>query len=69
MGLMAKGVPQFRKNKKILKIVDPKESKELPVQSNKLNIWDWEFGYILKDGRPTTSTKAYWQNMRRKLKQ
>lgn len=38
-------------------------------KSDYLNIWDPDFGWILKDGKPTESTKAYWANMRKKLKQ
>jgi hypothetical protein len=41
---------------------------ELP-KSDKLNIWDQEFGWILKDGKPTNTTKAYWAKKRREPKQ
>ena len=41
---------------------------ELPKQ-DQLNIWDSEFGWILKGGKPTTTTKAYWEKKRRELKQ
>ena len=44
------------------------EELDLP-KSDALNIWDSEFGWILKDGRPTINTKAYWEAQRRKLKQ
>lgn len=44
------------------------EELDLPI-SDKLNVWDEEFGWILKEGKPTQTTKAYWQKKRRELKQ
>lgn len=41
---------------------------DLP-KSDELNVWDPQFGWILKNGKPTRTTKAYWQAQRRKLKQ
>lgn len=40
---------------------------DLP-KSDTRNIWDPEFGWILKDGRPTLNTKAYWAKKRREPK-
>lgn len=40
-----------------------------PPRSDELNVWDAKFGWILKNGKPTITTKAYWQAMRRKIKQ
>jgi hypothetical protein len=53
--------------KKSMRIAGAEEL-DLP-KSDALNIWDSEFGWILKDGRPTINTKAYWEAQRRKLKQ
>lgn len=64
--LMSKPRPQGT-NKRIRKIAGADEV-ELPV-SDLLNIWDPDFGWVLKDGKPTVNTKAYWSAMRRKLKQ
>lgn len=62
------GTKDPRHNKKrTMKIAGASEV-ELP-KSDKYNIWDQEFGWILKDGKPTMNTKAYWQAQRRKLKQ
>lgn len=61
-----KGTPQIRKIK-ILKIAGAGEV-DLP-QSDDQNIWDKDFGWILKDGKPTVNTKAYWAAQRRKPKQ
>lgn len=38
-------------------------------KSDLFNIWDPDFGWVLKDGKPTDTTKAYWAAMRKKLKQ
>jgi len=62
-----KGFPNKIKGGKSLRIAGAGEV-DIP-KSDKLNVWDQEFGWILKDGRPTQNTKAYWQAMRRKLKQ
>ena len=48
----------------------PKPSVAIEGQPvDRLNIWDPDFGWILKDGRPTENTQAYWAAMRKKLKQ
>ena len=62
-----KGVPHHKGKAKSMKIAGSGEL-DLP-KSDKLNVWDEEFGWILKDGRPTPSTKAYWQKKRTELKQ
>ena len=41
---------------------------DLP-KNDEWNIWDSEFGWILKEGRPTKNTKAYWEKKRREPKQ
>lgn len=41
---------------------------DLP-KSDLLNVWDSEWGWILKDGKPTINTKPYWKAAKRKLKQ
>lgn len=53
--------------KKTMRIAGAEEL-DLP-KSDPQNIWDSDFGWILKDGKPTVNTKAYWQAMRRKPKQ
>lgn len=61
-----KGISQHRTGK-VLKIAGASEL-DLP-QSDSQNIWDKDFGWILRYGKPTENTKAYWQAMRRKPKQ
>jgi hypothetical protein len=61
------GSPKAIRKKRNLKIAGSGEL-NLPV-SDKLNVWDQEFGWVLKDGKPTASTKPYWAAMRRKAKQ
>ena len=71
MGLMADkddGRKDARHNRKRTMRIAGASEVELP-KSDALNIWDPDFGWILKDGRPTVSTKAYWQAQRRKPKQ
>jgi len=63
---MGKNDPRHDR-KKVLKIAGASEI-DMP-KNDKYNIWDPEFGWVLKDGKPTQNTKAYWQAMRRKLKQ
>ena len=63
---MGKNDPRYDR-KKVLKIAGASEI-DMP-KNDKYNIWDSEFGWVLKDGKPTQNTKAYWQAMRRKLKQ
>jgi len=62
-----KGTPHHKTRKKSMKIAGSGEL-ELP-RSDSLNVWDSEFGWILKDGKPTQNTRAYWQKKRRQLKQ
>lgn len=62
-----KGVPHFKHPKRSFKIAGAGEL-ELP-KSDELNVWDSEFGWILKNGKPTLTTKAYWEAQRRKAKQ
>lgn len=59
--------PKHNHPKKSMRIAGTGEL-DLP-KSDPLNIWDPKFGWVLKDGRPTVNTKAYWQAQRRKLKQ
>ena len=61
-----KGVPKHC-GKKSMRIAGAGEL-ELP-RNDKLNIWDQEFGWILKDGKPTNTTRAYWAKKRREPKQ
>lgn len=42
---------------------------EVELKSDNLNVWDPEFGWILKNGKPTITTNAYWQAMKRRVKQ
>jgi hypothetical protein len=55
------------KPQRILKIAGAGEI-AMP-KSDPLNIWDHDFGWVLRHGRPTENTKAYWQAMRRRPKQ
>jgi hypothetical protein len=55
------------KPKQVLKIAGAGEV-DVP-KSDRLNIWDPDFGWVLKDGKPTVNTKPYWERMRRKPKQ
>lgn len=64
---MAKGVPKHNHPKRSMRIAGAGEL-ELP-KNDKLNVWDQEFGWILKDGKPTNTTKAYWAKKRREPKQ
>ncbi len=57
----------YNKNGRSMKIAGTGEL-DLP-KSDQLNIWDQEFGWILKDGKPTVNSKPYWAAMRRKIKQ
>jgi len=41
---------------------------DLP-KCDEFNVWDDEFGWILKDGKPTIHTKAFWAKKRREFKQ
>jgi hypothetical protein len=61
------GMTNKKKTQRVLKIAGASEVDK--PQNDRYNIWDSEFGWILKDGKPTVSTKAYWQAMRRKPKQ
>jgi hypothetical protein len=56
----------FRKHQKY---VLPSPGEADPPKSDELNVWDAKFGWILKNGKPTITTKAYWQAQRRKMKQ
>lgn len=56
-----------KKTKKILKIAGASEV-EFP-KTDSQNIWDSDFGWILRNGKPTENTKAYWAAQRRKPKQ
>lgn len=62
-----KGTPHHKGKPKSMKIAGSGEL-DLP-KSDKLNVWDEEFGWVLKDGKPTASTKAYWAKKRREPKQ
>ncbi len=63
---MDKKKPNFNR-KKSMKIAGASEI-DMP-KNDPLNIWDKEFGWILRHGQPTANTKAYWERMRRKPKQ
>jgi hypothetical protein len=56
-----------KKNKPSMRIAGASEV-EMP-KNDALNIWDSEFGWILRYGKPTENTKAYWARMRIKPKQ
>lgn len=60
-----KGIPQGQY--KSTRVATDHEA-EMP-KSDQLNVWDSEFGWVLKDGKPTKTTKAYWKKKRRELKQ
>jgi hypothetical protein len=62
-----KGSPNIDHSKKSMRIAGAGEV-DLP-KSDALNVWDHEFGWVLKDGKPTVNTKAYWAAMRRRVKQ
>jgi hypothetical protein len=53
--------------KKSMKIAGAGEL-DLP-KCDEFNVWDDEFGWILKDGKPTIHTKAFWAKKRREFKQ
>jgi hypothetical protein len=38
-------------------------------KSDNLNIYDPEFGWVLKGGKPTQTAKAYWEKKRRETKE
>lgn len=59
--------PKHNHPKKSMRIAGAAEL-DLP-KSDELNIWDETFGWILKNGKPTLNTKAYWEAQRRKPKQ
>lgn len=61
-----KGDPNSKKGGKSMRIAGAGEV-DLP-KSDAFNVWDKEFGWVLKDGKPTVNTKAYWQKKRRELK-
>jgi len=61
-----KGIPQ-RHHKQSIRCSTDKEA-EAP-KSDDLNIWDPDLGWVLKNGKPTINTKAFWAKMRRKFKQ
>ncbi len=67
MGRWMSEKKEKKKMQRILKIAGAGEI-ALP-KTDPLNIWDKDFGWVLKDGRPTVNTKAYWMAQRRKLKQ
>lgn len=53
---------RVRKNKKL-----GVDHTGLPKSDDK-NVWHPDFGWILKDGKPTIHAKPYWAMMRRKTK-
>jgi hypothetical protein len=58
---------QKHSKKKVLRIAGASEVDH--PKSDDQNIWDPEFGWILRYGKTTENTKAYWAHMRRKPKQ
>lgn len=65
---MTKAKDKPRHNgKKSMRIAGASEV-EFPKTDHE-NIWDADFGWILRYGKPTENTKPYWAHMRIKPKQ
>lgn len=61
-----KGIPQRHKKQK-MSVADRFEA-DTP-KTTPMDVWDPEFGWVLRQGKPTNTTAAYWHAMKRKLKQ
>ena len=64
-----KGILARRKNLPLRVSSEQEAEAPKPYDLDSVNVWDPDLGWVLKNGKPTIQTKAFWAKMKRKFKQ